>query len=172
MQMMWQGPQGHSISLTQRASQRKQQMALIHQHQKQLHQISVAPSQEPSTTKRELHNLTHIPFRSWCDVCVRAKARVTYHKGNLKSMSTVQMDYTFLNHLGDPGQRTNLPAILTMVESLGCQMRSLSSTRSHSICPGKVKELILENGFINSVIQVDGEPASKRIAETPSTSLN
>eukprot|EP00971_Amphidinium_carterae_P127301 2522558-Amphidinium_carterae.1 len=37
---------------------------------------------------------------------------------------------------------------------------------------GEVKKLILENGFINSVIQIDGEPAIKGFAEALITSLN
>eukprot|EP00971_Amphidinium_carterae_P169597 3359967-Amphidinium_carterae.1 len=37
---------------------------------------------------------------------------------------------------------------------------------------GEVKKFILENGFINSVIQVDGESAIKRFAEAVITSLN
>eukprot|EP00971_Amphidinium_carterae_P093016 1841238-Amphidinium_carterae.1 len=32
--------------------------------------ISVPAPQEPSAAERELHNLTHIPFRSWCEICV------------------------------------------------------------------------------------------------------
>eukprot|EP00971_Amphidinium_carterae_P139990 2773850-Amphidinium_carterae.2 len=30
--------------------------------------ISVAAPQEPSAAERELHNLNHIPFRSWCAI--------------------------------------------------------------------------------------------------------
>lgn len=30
--------------------------------------------------ERELHNLTHLPYRSWCQTCLHAKARNSYHK--------------------------------------------------------------------------------------------
>eukprot|EP00971_Amphidinium_carterae_P008096 160322-Amphidinium_carterae.1 len=80
--------------------------------------VSVAAPQEPSAAERELHNVTHIPFRSWCVICVRSKARGTYHKGSLKSKSIIQMDCTFLKHSGEPGQRTRLITVLTMVETV------------------------------------------------------
>eukprot|EP00971_Amphidinium_carterae_P249390 4950400-Amphidinium_carterae.2 len=47
--------------------------------------ITVPAPQEPSAAERELHNLTHMPFRSWCEICV-------------KSRSIIQLDYTFLRH--------------------------------------------------------------------------
>eukprot|EP00971_Amphidinium_carterae_P336740 6473265-Amphidinium_carterae.1 len=37
---------------------------------------------------------------------------------------------------------------------------------------GEVNRFILENGFINSMIQVDGEPAIKTPSEAVITSLN
>eukprot|EP00971_Amphidinium_carterae_P350640 6491661-Amphidinium_carterae.1 len=76
--------------------------------------VSVATPQEPSAAERELHHLTHIPFRSWCEICVRSKARGTYHKGNLKSKSIIQIDYTFLKNQGEPDQKTKLITVLTM----------------------------------------------------------
>eukprot|EP00971_Amphidinium_carterae_P115298 2283575-Amphidinium_carterae.3 len=117
MQMMW---QGHSISLTQRASQRMQQMAVIHQPNQ-------CSSSARAISSKKRTSQSH-SFRSWCEVCVRAKAR-------------------------DLSQRQ-------------------SQFKEHH---SKVKKFLLENGFINSVVQVDevdGELAIKRLAETLTTSLN
>eukprot|EP00971_Amphidinium_carterae_P169426 3356714-Amphidinium_carterae.2 len=46
--------------------------------------VGVAAPQEPYAAERELHNLTHIAFRSWCEICVRSKARGTYDNGSMK----------------------------------------------------------------------------------------
>ena len=51
---------------------------------------------QPTEAERELHNLTHMPFRSWCKICVQAKARKNYHKQVFDSRPTVQVDYAFL----------------------------------------------------------------------------
>eukprot|EP00971_Amphidinium_carterae_P348665 6490618-Amphidinium_carterae.2 len=136
--------------------------------------INVAAPQEPSAAERELHNLTHIPFRSWCEICVRSKARGTYHKGSLKSKSIIQMEYTFLKHSGEPSQRTRLITVLTMVGTV-TGMSNAVIIEHKGVTPyalGEVKKFILENGFINSMIQVDGEPTIKTISEAVIASLN
>ena len=35
---------------------------------------------DPTTKEREDHNATHIPFRSWCPICVKAKGREEAHR--------------------------------------------------------------------------------------------
>jgi hypothetical protein len=39
---------------------------------------------EPTPQERELHNLTHIPFQSWCTICVKAKGRADHHKKQIR----------------------------------------------------------------------------------------
>ena len=34
----------------------------------------------PSQAERDLHNLTHVPYRSWCLVCVRSRGRDLDHR--------------------------------------------------------------------------------------------
>ena len=53
----------------------------------------------------DAHQLTHLPFRSWCDHCVKGKAvddahrpRIDSHRGEAK----VGMDYFFLARATDP----------------------------------------------------------------------
>ena len=37
---------------------------------------------EPTQQERELHNLTHLPYRSWCEICVKAKGKETPSRRN------------------------------------------------------------------------------------------
>ena len=52
---------------------------------------------DPPTKEREDHNATHIPFRSWCPICVKAKGREEAHRnGRGKERSckaTISFDY-------------------------------------------------------------------------------
>ena len=41
---------------------------------------SSKPPQLPTEEERLLHELTHQPYRSWCEVCQRSKGRPAYHK--------------------------------------------------------------------------------------------
>eukprot|EP00971_Amphidinium_carterae_P095088 1881406-Amphidinium_carterae.3 len=136
--------------------------------------INVAPPPPPPPPQRTSQShLTHLPFTSWCEICARAKARGTYHEVKLKSKSIIQMDCTFLKHQGEPSQRTKLVTILTMVETITGMSNAVivENKGVTQYALGEVKKFILENGFINSVIQVEGEPTMKRFAETLTTSL-
>ena len=56
----------------------------------------------PSIKEREEHELTHWPYRSWCDACVKARAVGQPHKSMTgehatSSVARVLMDYGFLH---------------------------------------------------------------------------
>ena len=38
------------------------------------------PAEIPSERERFEHNITHIPYRPWCEVCVAARGRSDPHK--------------------------------------------------------------------------------------------
>ena len=50
-----------------------------------------------TTNVREDHNATHIPFRSWCRICVKSKGREDAHRNRRgeerRCMSTHAFDY-------------------------------------------------------------------------------
>ena len=56
----------------------------------------------PTASEREIHNLTHWPFRSWCDACVKGRATGQQHKSMVgeyaeSQLARVLMDYGFLD---------------------------------------------------------------------------
>ena len=66
-----------------------------------------------TAAEREARSLTHMPFRSWCTVCQRAKGQHQHHKGNQKLTSVIQLDHSFYKV---PGETHNLK-VLTFVET-------------------------------------------------------
>ena len=63
--------------------------------------VKVIPSPSaPSRQELLEHNITHMPFRSWCPHCVagKAKANKHVHSGGLEGSETpvVSMDYMFM----------------------------------------------------------------------------
>ena len=36
--------------------------------------------QRPSAAELEAHNMTHIPVKAWCPICIRAKAHGAQHR--------------------------------------------------------------------------------------------
>ena len=51
---------------------------------------------EPTEEERELHNLTHMPYRAWCPLCVKCKGAGDYHKQYYDKKPVVQVDYSFV----------------------------------------------------------------------------
>ena len=63
--------------------------------------ISLRAPPEPSEAERREHELLHIPFRSWCRVCVEAKGKDNDHtkqtaEKRLEGHPVIQFDFTFL----------------------------------------------------------------------------
>ena len=58
--------------------------------------IDVRPSKE----EVELHNKTHLPYRSWCPHCVRGKARRRAHKRKRRDVRggvpVISVDYMWM----------------------------------------------------------------------------
>eukprot|EP00971_Amphidinium_carterae_P342746 6482167-Amphidinium_carterae.1 len=54
----------------------------------------------PGLQERQMHALTHIPFRSWCDACVQGRSRANTHprvceERQRDRVPVIQVDYTF-----------------------------------------------------------------------------
>ena len=54
---------------------------------------------EPNDVERRLHNITHLPYKDWCEICVMTKAKADHHRGAVPSdeqavrqWPTIQMD--------------------------------------------------------------------------------
>ena len=50
---------------------------------------------EPSISERRQHELTHLPYRDWCPLCVKAKGRHGAAKKIVDRQPVIQIDYCF-----------------------------------------------------------------------------
>jgi len=48
--------------------------------------VKMMDPRQPSEEERRNHNLTHLPYRNWCEHCVKGRGREADHK-QLKSQS-------------------------------------------------------------------------------------
>lgn len=61
-----------------------------------------------SKAEYEDHCRTHLPYRSWCPVCVKAKKKSGgHHKSGAMSrgVPVISIDYMFMNEKNDPDNR-------------------------------------------------------------------
>ena len=57
---------------------------------------------KPSRAEVELHNKTHIPYRSWCPHCVRGRACNDPHRegsGRESEVPVISIDYMYMHKL-------------------------------------------------------------------------
>ena len=103
---------------------------------------------------KEAHSLTHMPFRSWCTVCQRAKGQHQHHKGNQKLTSVIQLDHSFYKV---PGETQNLK-VLTFVETITSMSGAVivPDLSANQVAIKALKKFIAVNGFTKSVLQCEG----------------
>ena len=69
----------------------------------------------PTKVEKELHDLTHLPFRDWCEHCVKARAKNLPHRKVRPHMSEntvpfISMDFAFLRRHDSEEKRTIIVA--------------------------------------------------------------
>ena len=107
------------------------------------------------------HELTHLPYRSWCPVCVRSKGRADNHPKQHSKSPVIQVDITYYKAMGE----TKVTPILTAVDvETGMCMAAQVEDRSQqmqylSTC---LQQFLMECGrtqatLNNTVIQSDQE---------------
>ena len=128
----------------------------------------VVPSPiEPTKQEREIHNLTHLPYRSWCPICVRAKGKQTPHRKGGSTKPLIQVDFAFVSIPEDPkSQATILTGI--DVRTQMCMAVQIPSKGYKSIRYSvlELKRFIYECGRTAALIQCDEEPSIKAIVKT------
>ena len=119
------------------------------------------PAEElPDEKEIKSHEVTHLPFRNWCSICVRTKSRedrtvqnADFEKENT-GIPTIQLDWCFLGR--------NCPA-LVMIDSstrYGCVSPTASKAAFRTAADGAIS-FSLELGHVSEVTFVmDAEPTA------------
>ena len=77
----------------------------------------------PSDAELRAHEIHHMPYRSWCEYCVRVRGKENPHLSGYEQaddgIPVVQMDYAFLHDTGDKEAKVTF---ITMVDNSSGQM--------------------------------------------------
>ena len=123
----------------------------------------------PTPQEREVHNATHVPYRSWCPICVKAKGKEEAHrdlKGKEKSVkATISFDY---KSFGQEGATDDKATALVyrddktkMVFGHICEHKGASDVWALS----RVNEDLSRLGYSDMILKCDGEPAIVQVME-------
>ena len=83
---------------------------------------SMSAPVKPTERMVEDHNVSHIPFRSWCAHCVRGRAKSIGHVRQDKQeeqIPTISMDYGFLGAEGEGGSDHEHPVLVMTDRAIG-----------------------------------------------------
>ena len=65
----------------------------------------------PTKLEREQHMITHLPFRTWCRICIRGRGKNLPHYGIERDEAGVPMIAIDFFFLGDPDTAGTTPAV-------------------------------------------------------------
>ena len=117
---------------------------------------------EPTEQQRAQHNLTHLPYRSWCEHCVRAKGKERQSKRNTDRQLVIQIDYSFATTGADVQQRTILTA--TDVQTGLATSVVVPAKGRHAYGIAELKKFVYETGRTFGILQYYKEPSLKALA--------
>ncbi|OLP97472.1 Retrovirus-related Pol polyprotein from transposon TNT 1-94 [Symbiodinium microadriaticum] len=117
---------------------------------------------EPTLTERLEHELTHLPFKPWCEVCVRAKSKQAKSRRLSLKQPVLQMDFSFL---GDKpgGEQITILNVVDVLTNMALSVVIPTKART-PYSQAELRRFVLETGRTFGVLQCDPEPALRAIA--------
>ena len=132
--------------------------------------VRVLDPKQPTDEERRVHNLTHLPYRNWCEHCVKGRGRETDHKHlsqpEVEGLHELHFDYMFMGPENKPGET------LTILVVKERRTKMLMSTAMPSKSTGQfitarvgafIRELGI--GHLDIVAKSDQEPSIKKLVE-------
>lgn len=121
----------------------------------------------PSEAEQAAHELTHLPFQAWCELCVQARAKDAPHRSLEEGgMPVLQLDYTFMS-TSDPADRLQ-PVLIGFVKPGGYGFANAVSVKGgrDSVVLANLQRYLLEAGLAGDIrVRTDQEPAAKQMAK-------
>ena len=116
---------------------------------------------EPTPQQREIHNLTHLPYRTWCEICVKAKGKERPSKKSSDRQPAVQVDYCFVTTGAGCPTVTVLTAVDIQTGYASFVVTPAKGREKYSIA--ELKRFIFEIGRTYGIVQYDPEPSVKAL---------
>ena len=117
-------------------------------------------------TEQEIieHNLTHMPYRSWCPICIQGRGRADAHPQRSSNRPIIQIDFAFLK--GFENQYTT-PVLTAIDIETGLCSATLVPNKATMMdfCVNTVIAFIMETGRTSAMVQSDNEPYLKALVQ-------
>ena len=117
----------------------------------------------PSKAEREMHELTHVPCRSWCERCVRGRGECVRHEvgKEMLEQTEVNMDFFFV---GDEDQNEKLTVLEARERTTRMTMSTVAPSKGERQFLARRVQAFLKEigaGTCDITLKSDQEPAMK-----------
>ena len=123
---------------------------------------------EPTPLERARHNLTHWPYKSWCDHCVRARRPNSHHRhvpsSSERSLPVFVSDYCFLRDSRDEDTAPSFVGRLYPTRAVYGAIVTEKGT-GDELAVKLLANFFKENGRVNLVYKSDQESALKAFVD-------
>ena len=111
----------------------------------------------------EEHALTHMPYRSWCLICAKAKGKQDAYKQQHSKQPVIQIDFGYLKTSTDE-QSVAVLAAVDLQSQLCMALAVPDKAIQHDCMINSLRSFILGCGRTNGIIQCDNHPTLKTVA--------
>ena len=114
---------------------------------------------QPTPQEIQEHNITHLPYRNWCPICVQAKGRQANHTKQPTGTSRrpiVQVDFTYIKTFCD---KYPTPVLTAIDIQTGMAMAAMITDKHNQFTYAKtsLQAFLLECGRTEGILQSDNE---------------
>ena len=98
---------------------------------------AVQAPKQPTPQEILEHNLTHLPYRSWCPICVQARGRQNNHPKQHSKLPLIQLDFGYIKGFDD----NKVHPILTAIDIQSGMIMAIQLTDTRMIFDYAVTQL-------------------------------
>ena len=135
--------------------------------------VHVPLPRQPSQQERELHELVHLPYQPWCDVCVSCKSRADAQRPldlseeERRTSPSIQLDYGFGRSEGKTSSQTALTVVLVGVDCESRMLMAMPVESKGADLRGQAEQVtkfsLAMSHYSKLEIVVDSEPTMKSL---------
>ena len=122
----------------------------------------------PSPAEVAAHNLTHLPYRSWCPHCVRARRPNTQHRSkpsaSRRTVPLLVADYCYVKDINDEQIQTLLVARLYPARAMFATVCEKKGPEDEHVV-SRLAAFIKESGYNQLIYRSDQEASIRAIFE-------
>ena len=127
-----------------------------HEHHEAHRAIGLRQPQQPTPQQIAEHNVTHLPYRNWCPICVQGKGRQDNYKKQQSRQPIIQVDFAYIKSQQDPKTIPVLTAVdVTTQLCMAVLVPDKPSMMDYMI--NNLQAFIFERGRTHGILQSDNE---------------